>query len=168
MPHFDVKAITASRAYTTYKETVRLEAKHKHFDGWKTVAHFPRKISRDIYFFIKKEGERISGNVKSLNYKPSPIPSEDLEVPLLLTFSCPKEWVRNKMKDFINDFYPYDFTGIIHNDNSSHEIDTEIDLKLTEKEDDKEEIEASALVVDDKVTSKLLRQDTACIAIDDY
>ena len=168
MPHFDVKAITASRGYTTYKETVWLEPKHKHLDGWKAVAHFPRKISRDIYFFIKKEGESISGNVKSLNCKSSPIRPEDLEVPLLLTFSCPKEWVRNKMKDFINDFYLYDFAGIIHNDNSSHETDIEIDLKLTEKEDDKEETEASALVVDDKVTSKLLRKDMACIAIGDY
>ena len=35
------------------------------------------------------------------------------------------------------------------------------------KEDDKEEIEASAPVVDDEVTSKLLRHDTACIVIDE-
>ena len=61
------------------------------------------------------------------------------------------------MKDFINDFRTYDFTGIIHNDNSLDESDTEIDLELTEKEDNKEEIEALTPVVDHKVTSKLLR-----------
>ena len=84
---------------------------------------------------------------------------------MLLTFSCPGEWVRNKMKDFINDFYTYDFTGIIHNDDSSDDSGTEIDLEPPEKEDDKEE--ASAPVADGEVTSKLLRQDTTCIVIDD-
>ena len=62
-----------------------------------------------------------------------PISSRGLEVPLLLTFSCPEEWVQNKMKDFINDFYTYDFTGIIQNDGSSDESGTEVNLELTEK-----------------------------------
>ena len=74
---------------------------------------------------------------------------------MLLTFPCTEEWVRNKM-NFINDFYTYDFAGIIHNDSSSDEGDFEIDLELTGKEDDKEEIEASAPVVGDEVTLKLL------------
>ena len=58
------------------------------------------------------------------------------------------------MKYFSNDFYTYDFTTIIHNNDSSDESDIEIDLELTEKEDDKE-VEASAPVVDDEVTLKL-------------
>ena len=66
------------------------------------------------------------------------------------------ECVRNKIKDFINDFYTHDFIGIIHNDDSSDESDFEINLDLTEKEDDKEE-----------VTPQLLHQDTVCIVIDD-
>ena len=41
------------------------------------------------------------------------------------------------MKDFINDFYKNDFTGIIHNNDTSDESDIEIDLEFTEKEDDK-------------------------------
>ena len=106
--------------------------------------------------------------MKSLNYQPSPGPWGVLEIPLLLTFSCPEEWVQNKMKDFINDFYTYDFTGIIHNDDSSDESDIEIDLERSEKEDDIEEAEASAPVVDDEVTSKLLRHGTACIVTDGY
>ena len=70
------------------------------------------------------------------------------------------------MKDFINNSETYDFTGIIYNNSSSDESDIEIDLELTKKEDDKEEVEPSALVVDNEVTSKK-RQDTACIVIDD-
>ena len=60
------------------------------------------------------------------------------------------------MKDFINNFYTYDFTGIFHNDSSSDKSDIEIHLELTEKEDNKEEVEAPACIVDDEVTSKLL------------
>ena len=100
------QATIASRGYHVYKETtwsnakvnekVKIEietnqssiaidpyvcavkTKEKYFDGWKTVGHVPREISRYIYFFIKKENGKITGNVKSLNYKPSPIPSGDL------------------------------------------------------------------------------------------
>ena len=35
------------------------------------------------------------------------------------------------MKGFINDLYTYDFTRIIHNDDSSDKSDIEIDLELT-------------------------------------
>ena len=71
------------------------------------------------------------------------------------------------MKDFIDDFYVCNLNGIILNDDSLDENDIEIDLELTE-EDDKKEVGTLAPVVDDEVTSKLLRQDTACIVIDDY
>ena len=71
------------------------------------------------------------------------------------------------MKGFINDLYTYDFTRIIHNDDSSDKSDIEIDLELTEKEDDEEEMEASAPIVDEELTSKLLHQDTACVVIED-
>ena len=70
------------------------------------------------------------------------------------------------MKDFINDFYIYDFTGYIYNDDILDESDTEIGLEPTKTEDDKEEADTSAPVVDNEVTSKLLRQDTTCIVID--
>ena len=71
------------------------------------------------------------------------------------------------MKGFINDLYTYDFTRIIHNDDSSDKSDIKIDLELTEKEDDEEEMEASAPIVDEELTSKLLHQDTACVVIED-
>ena len=54
----------------------------------------------------------------------------------------------------------HDFTGIIHNDNSSNESDFKMDLELIEKENHKEKDEASAPVVDGEVTSNLLCQDS--------
>ena len=193
MSHLDFKAIIASRGYHVYKETpwsnakvidkvkteiktnqsltandpyaCAVKAKHKYFNGWETVGHVPREISKYTYFFIKKESRSITGNVKSLTCKPSPVSSRGPEIPLLLTCSCPDEWIRNKMKDFINDFYIYDFTGIVHIYNSSDKSDFENDLELTEKEDAKEENETSVSVVDDKVISKSLHQETARVVI---
>ena len=66
-----------------------VKAKEKYFDGWKIVGHVPREILRYIYFFIRTENGKITGNVESLKYKPSPIPCGGLEITLQLTFSSP-------------------------------------------------------------------------------
>ena len=58
-------------------------------------------------------------------------------------------------------------TGIIHNDDCSDESDIEIYLELTGEKNDKEEVEVSAPVTDDEMTSKLLRPDMVCININD-
>ena len=108
-----------------------------------------------------------------LNYKSSPIPSGGLEIPLQLTFSCPMEWVRDKLKDFIDDFYSYDFTGILHNDESSDDSDIEIDLESVDVvEDDDDEEEADKMkpvspVVDKEIINTLTEQEAACIVIAD-
>ena len=114
MSAYNFQATIASRGYHAYEETtwsnakvsekVKIEietnqssiaiypyacavkAKEKYFAGWKTVGHGPREISQYIYFFVKKENGKITGN-----YKPSPNPSAGLEIPLQLTFSCPLE-----------------------------------------------------------------------------
>ena len=151
-----------------------VKAKEKYFDGWKTVGDVPREISQCIYFFIKKENRKITDNVKSLNYKPSPIPSGGLEIPLQLTFSCPVEWARDKMKDFIDNFYSYDFTGILRIDESSDDRDIEIDFESVDvvEDDDDDEEEADKMkpvspVVDKEIRNTLIQQEAACIVIDD-
>ena len=139
----------------------------------KTFGHVQREISRHIYFFMKKENEKVTGNVKSFNYKLSPIPSGGLEIPLQLTFSYPLEWVRDKMKDFIDGFYSYDFTGILHNDENSDDSDIEIDsesVAVVEDDDNKEEADKMkpvSPVVDKEVTNTLIQQKAACIVMDD-
>ena len=87
-------------------------------------------------FTLHLENGKIKGNVMLLNNKPSPIPSGGLEIPLQLTFSCLNQWVRDTMKDFIKDFYSYDFTGIIHNDESSDESDFEINVDVEEENEE--------------------------------
>ena len=155
---YNFQAAIGSRGYHVYKETtwlnakvnkkVKIEietnqssiavdpyacavkAKEKYFDEWKTVGHVLREMPRYIYFFIKKENGKVTGKVKSLNYKPSPIPSGGPKISLQLIFLCPMEWVRDKMKDFVDDFYSYGFTGILHNDESSDDHDIKIDLLM--------------------------------------
>ena len=159
MLHFDFKAIITSSGYHLYKETTwldtkvngkvkietnqslisissyacRVKAEHKYFDGRKFVGQVPREISKYNYFFIKRVGGRIIGYMKSLSNKPLPFLSGGLKVPLLLTLSCLQEWFWIKMKDFINEFYIYTFTGIIHNNGSLDQSGIEIDLDLTGK-----------------------------------
>ena len=82
------------------------------------------------------------------------------------------EWVRDKLKDFIDDFYSYDFTGILHNDESSDDSDTEIDLESVDVVEDDDEEEAHKVkpvspVVDKEIRNTLIQQEAACIVIDD-
>ena len=51
--------------------------------------NIPREVSRHIYFYIE-EGGRIDGSVLSTCYRPSPIPSDGHEIPLIMTFRSPR------------------------------------------------------------------------------
>ena len=76
------------------------------------------------------------------------------------------------MKDFIDNFYSYDFTGILHNDESSDDSDIEIDLESVDVVEDDEEEEADKMkpvspVIEKEITNALIQQEAACIVIDD-
>ena len=76
------------------------------------------------------------------------------------------------MKDFIDDFYSYDFTGILHNDEISNDSDIEIDLESVDVVEHDDEEEADKMkpvspVVDKEIRNTLIQQEAACIVIDD-
>ena len=76
------------------------------------------------------------------------------------------------MKDFIHNFYSYDFTSILRNDESSDDSDIEIDLESVDIVEDDDEEEADKMkpvspVVDKEIRNILIRQEAACIVIDD-
>ena len=82
-------------------------------------------------------------------------------MPLQLTFSCPVQWVRDKIKDFTDDLYSYDFTGILHNDEGPDDSDIEIDLESVDVVEDDDEEEADKMkpvspVVDKEITNTLI------------
>ena len=77
------------------------------------------------------------------------------------------------MKDFIHNFYSYDFTSILRNDESSDDSDIEIDLESVDviaNDDDEEEADKMkpvSPVVDKEIRNTLIQQEAACIVIDD-
>ena len=66
-----------------------------------TVGHILREVSRDTYFYIKEEGGRIDCSDLSTRYRPSPIPSGELEILLKMTFRRPRYITHQKMKGFM-------------------------------------------------------------------
>ena len=76
------------------------------------------------------------------------------------------------MKDFIDNFCTYDFTGILRNDESSDDSDIEIDLESVDIVEDYDKEEADKMkpdspVVDKEIRNTLIQQEAACIVIDD-
>ena len=96
-----------------------IRAKNQFFNSWKTVGHIPREISCHVYYFIKTEGGFVNGSVISTKYRPWPIPSGGLEILLLLKFSCPEQKTFEKMKNFVDSLYDYNYSGV--NDEKSSE-----------------------------------------------
>ena len=174
------EAILASRGFHVYKETTwskakvgdevkvevesnlksiahdhdpyscAIKARHEYYTGSKTVGHVPRKILRQAYFFIKQEGGRVYGKLKLLKYKPFPIPSGGLEVPLLLKFESQDKWVTDTMGEFVENFYFFDFAGdLVTNGENEEEIDFEtLDIKKS-NENDEETVTLDDLIADE-------------------
>ena len=115
---------TASSSETDpYACAIRI--KNKYFSNLKTVGPIPRKISQHVHYFIKAESGKINWNVKSLTYRPSPILSGGLEIPLQLTFLSWQREILDFMNIFINSlFYDWNYTGIV-NPEEDEENDTE-------------------------------------------
>ena len=134
---FEVESNRNSIAHDPYSCVIKV--KHKLFTGWKTVGHIPRQILRYVYFFIKQEGVRVYGKLKSLKYKLSPIPSGGLEVPLLLKFESQDKWVTDAMAEFVENFY-FDFArDLVVNDEDEEGIEFEtLDIENSNADDESE------------------------------
>ena len=97
-------------------------------------------MSRYVYFFIKQEGGRAYGKLKSLRWKPSLIPSEGLEVPLLLKFESQDKRFTDTIEEFVENFYSFDFAGdLVVNGQDEDEIDFEtLDIENSKENDESE------------------------------
>ena len=73
------------------------------------------------------------------------------------------EWVRDKIEHFIDNFQSYDFTGILHNDESFDDSDIEIDLEKVDVVEDDDEEKAGKMkpvrpIVGKEITNTLMHQ----------
>ena len=107
---------TTALSLETNPYACAIRIKNKYFSNLITVGHIPHEISQHVQFFIKIEGEKVNGHVKSLTFRPSPIPSGSLETPLQLTFSCGLRETLDIMNTFVNSLYDWNYTGIVHPD----------------------------------------------------
>ena len=97
------------------------------FGSLKTVVHIPREISQHVHFFIKTEGGKIIGHVKSLTYRPSPIPSGSLEILLQLTFTCGNKLTLDLMNGFGKSLYDWNYIGLVQDNNDEDDDEEESD-----------------------------------------
>ena len=106
------------------------------------------------YFFINQEG----GKLKSLKYKPYPIPSGGLEVPLLLKFTSQDKWVTDTIEEFVENLYYFDFAGdLVANDQGEEEIDFEtLDTENLNENDENEinEKDEETVTLNDPITNE--------------
>ena len=114
---------------------------------------------RYVYFLIKQERGRVYEKLKSLKFKPSPIPSGGLEVSLLLKFEFQDKLVTDTMEEFVENFYSVDFAGdFVVNDEDEEEIDFEtLDTENLFENDKSEtnEKDEETVTLDDFILIKL-------------
>ena len=124
----ELETTASSLAIDPYACVIRI--KNKCIFNLITVWHILREISRHVHFFIKRKDEKVNGYVKSLTYRPSPIPSGGLEIPLQLNFLCEQRETLDIMNAFVNSLYNWKYTGIVN-----REENEENDEENTDDED---------------------------------
>ena len=126
---------------------------YKNHGLWKTSdsRSYTEGVSRHTHFYIKEEEGRIDGSVFSTRYRPSPIPSSGLEMPLMMTFRSPRYITHQKMKDFMAKFYFYDHKQVTENVKSDLDSD---EFHIEIKENVVKEGEDSEVVVDPKAKKR--------------
>ena len=148
----EIKVEVETNKYSMYP----IQVKSKCFDVMYTVGHIPREISRHVYFFIKKEGGWITGSVFSVKYRPSPIPSGGLEIPLLLKFCSSKLIIFKKMIQFVKELYDYEFAGEIKDEESEDEKEEIGTVVIEEQEGQQDDGETEEGDKTDDVTKPLV------------
>ena len=104
-----------------------IKIKNRFFDSLITVGHIPREISRHVHFFIKTEGGKVIGHVKSLTYRPSPIPLGGLEILLQPTFTCDDKLTLDLMNGIVKSLCDWKYTGLVQDNNDEDDDEEESD-----------------------------------------
>ena len=128
-----------------------IKIKNRFFDSLITVGHIPREISRHLHFFIKTEGGKVIGHVKSLTYRPSPIPSGGLQILLQLTFTCDDKLTLALMNGSVKRYYNWNYTGLVQDsndeDDDEEESDSDADFVINTKDNDEKNDNANDDVI---------------------
>ena len=121
-----------------------IKIKNCFFDSLITVGHIPREISQHVLFFIKTEEGKVIVHVKSLTYRPSPIPSGGLEISLQLAFTWDDKLILDLMNGFVKSLYDWNYTRLVQYDNDKdddeEESGSDADFVINTKDNDEKTI----------------------------
>ena len=97
------------------------------------VGHIPREISHFCHYFINY-GRKLELRVTCTNYRPSPIPSGGLEIPILLIArkGDSTEEIFEKMEDLLRSYYVEPDKIVV--EKKDKEIDFDVDVPESEME----------------------------------
>ena len=138
----ETKFLLELRATENQKKLTRIAVPSEHQSTNKSkqldTKKFSREIPRHVYCFLKDEYGHFDETVKSIDYRPSPIPAGGLEIPLTLNFKCPRYITHIKMKEFMSTFYSFDYDGKRDESSSDEEINLFINESSEESQSNSE------------------------------
>ena len=101
------------------------------------VGHIPREISRFCHYFINYGG-KLETRVTSTRYRPSPIPTGGLEIPILLIVlkGDSTNEVFEEMEDLVKSYYlePDQITDVVDVEDEK-DSDDEVDFEIPDTEE---------------------------------
>ena len=134
-----------------YPYTCAIKIKNRFFDSLITVRHIPCEISRHVHLFIKTEFAKVIGHLKSLTYRPSPIPLGGLVIPLQLTLTCGDKLTLDLMNEFVKSLYDWNYTGLVQDNNDEdddeEESHSDADFVINTKDNDEKNDNANDDVI---------------------
>ena len=93
------------------------------------IGDIPREISRFCHFFINYGGA-INARVSKVKYRPSPIPSKGLEIPIMMEFVKENATadVYRKMENYVQEYYtePENLRQLDNNEADDDDYEQEI------------------------------------------
>ena len=112
---------------------------------FEVVGYFPREISRFCHYFLNYGGQ-LEARVKSTKYRPSPIPSGGLEIPILLVVrkGTSSSSVFRKMEHFIDEYYlEPDKIGVRTKQTENEEVDDDFEDEFVQETEESVERNSS-------------------------
>ena len=151
---YSFQATAAARGYHVYINTtwdqakvggkvlveIESDKKSKEIDPYccsiRTSVNQQIKTDLRVYFFLKDEHGHIDGTVKSIDYRPSPIPAEWLGISFTLNFKSPHYITHTKMKEFMSALYSFDYNGNKEDERNESSLDEEINVLIKESSEE--------------------------------
>ena len=130
------------------------------------IGHIPREISRFCHYFINYGGA-INARVSNVKYRPSPIPSGGLEIPITMELIKENATVEvfRKMDEYVHEYYT-EPENLIRTGNDDIDDDDYEDEIVEDGYEEYEEERDSVIEEEETVDNEFLNMEEDVIVID--